>query len=132
MRERMKFAREQSGKNKQKREEKKAQDKKYKQLMEQKKLLEMEEIEKKIEQKKNPKPKAEPEPNIKIVNSGLSEEQIKKMQFDAILQYDTLRKKRKEKKKQEQQVKQYNEDVKNNLKKELGWRDISGIYADCF
>ena len=43
-----------------------------------------------------------------------------------------LRKQRKAKKKQEQQAKEYNENVKKQLKKELGWKDIAGEYANCF
>ena len=131
MRERMKKAREQSGKNKAKKEEEKAQEKKYKELMKQKKLLEMEEIEEKIKKKQQPKK----EPAISIEKpkpKSLTHEDIKKAQFDAILQYDTLRKQRKQKKKQEQQIQQYKKDVENSLKKELGWRDVAGEYADCF
>jgi hypothetical protein len=128
MRERMKKAREQSGKNKAKKEEEKAQEKKYKELMKQKKLLEMEEIEEKLKKKQQPKKEPAPAPAPK----SLTHEDIKKAQFDAILQYDTLRKQRKQKKKQEQQIAQYKKDLENNLKKELGWRDIAGEYADCF
>ena len=130
MRERMKKAREQSGKNKAKKEEEKAQEKKYKELMKQKKLLEMEEIEEKL--KKKQQPKKEPAPAPAPAPKSLTHEDIKNAQFDAILQYDTLRKQRKQKKKQEQQIQQYKKDVENSLKKELGWRDVAGEYADCF
>jgi len=133
MRERMKKAREQSGKNKAKKEEEKAQEKKYKELMKQKKLLEMEEIEEKL--KKKQQPKKEPAISIEApapAPKSLTHEDIKNAQFDAILQYDTLRKQRKQKKKQEQQIQQYKKDVENSLKKELGWRDVAGEYADCF
>lgn len=133
MRERMKKAREQSGKNKAKKQEEKAQEKKYKELMKQKKLLEMEEIEEKIKKKQQPKKESEPAISIeKPKPKSLTHEDIKKAQFDAILQYDTLRKQRKQKKKQEQQIQQYKKDVENSLKKELGWRDVAGEYADCF
>ena len=130
MRERMKKAREQSGKNKAKKQEEKAQEKKYKELMKQKKLLEMDEIEEKIKKKKEPK--KEPAPAPAPIPKGLSRDELKQAQFDAILQYETLRKQRKAKKKQEEQIKQYKIDVENSLKKELGWRDIAGEYADCF
>ena len=126
MRERMKYAREQSGKNKTKREEKKEQERKYKELMEKKKQLDMEDTEERIKKKSEPKKQPKPPP------SSISIEDVRKAQFDAIVQYETIRKARKQKKKQEQQIKQYNEDVKTNLKKELGWREISGEYADCF
>ena len=132
MRERMKKAREQSGKNKAKKQEEKAQEKKYKELMKQKKLLEMDEIEEKIKKKKEPKKEPEPAPAPIPTPKGLSREELKQAQFDAILQYETLRKQRKAKKKQEEQIKQYKQDVENSLKKELGWRDIAGEYADCF
>ena len=133
MRERMKKAREQSGKNKAKKEEEKAQEKKYKELMKQKKLLEMEEIEEKIKKKQQPKKESDPAISIeKPKPKSLTHEDIKKAQFDAILQYDTLRKQRKQKKKQEQQIQQYKKDVENSLKKELGWRDVAGEYAGCF
>ncbi len=124
MRERMKKAREQSGKNKAKKQEEKAQEKKYKELMKQKKLLEMDEIEEKIKKKKEPK--KEPAPAPAPAPKGLSREELKQAQFDAILQYETLRKQRKAKKKQEEQIKQYKQDVENSLKKKLGWRDIAG------
>jgi len=132
MRERMKKAREQSGKNKAKKQEEKAQEKKYKELMKQKKLLEMDEIEEKIKKKKEPKKEPEPAPAPAPAPKGLSRDELKQAQFDAILQYETLRKQRKAKKKQEQQIEQYKKDVENSLKKELGWRDIAGEYADCF
>ena len=126
MRERMKYAREQSGKNKTKREEKKEQERKYKELMEKKKQLDMEDTEERI--KKKTEPKKEPKPQ----QPSISIEDVRKAQFDAIVQYETIRKARKQKKKQEQQIKQYNEDVKTNLKKELGWKDIAQEYQDCF
>jgi len=126
MRERMKYAREQSGKNKKKKEEERAKEKKYKELMEKKKELDMEETEQRIKNKN--KPKEPPKP----VKAQISREDLKQAQLDAIIQYETLRKARKAKKKEQERIKQYNEDVKTNLKKELGWRDIAGEYADCF
>lgn len=129
MRERMLKVRAESGKNKAKREEQKAKEKKYKELMEKKKELEMEEVEKKLKQRSQPKEEVKP---VIHQNIGISKEDLQKAQFEAIVQYETLRKKRKEKKKQEAQIKQYNEDVKTNLKKELGWREVAGPYANCF
>lgn len=128
MRERMLKVRQMSGKNKQKKEEQKAKEQKYKELMEKKKDLEMEEVEEKIKKKSQPKPvvpKPPPQPVI-------TKQQIKDIQLEAIMQYDGLRKQRKAKKKQEQQVKEYNENVKKQLKKELGWKDVAGEYANCF
>lgn len=126
MRERMKYAREQSGKNKAKKQEEKAKEKKYNDLMKQKKLLDMEETEERI--KKKSQPKTEPKP----IQAQISKEALKQAQFEAIVQYETIRKARKAKKREQQQIKQYEEDVKTNLKKELGWRDVAGVYADCF
>lgn len=125
MRERMAQVRAQSGKNKAKKEEEKAQEARYKELMKKKKELEMQEVEEKLKQKKEPKPVSEtPKPK------GLTMDDLRKAQFEAIAQYDTLRKKRKEEKKQKQKVQQYHQDVKNNLRKELAWRDVAGEYAD--
>lgn len=126
MRERMKYAREQSGKNKKKKEEERAKEKKYKELMEKKKELDMEETEQRIKNKN--KPKEPPKP----VKAQISKEDLKQAQLEAIIQYETLRKARKAKKKEQERIKQYNEDVKTNLKRELNWRDIAGEYADCF
>lgn len=128
MRERMLKVREMSGKNKQKKQEQKAKEQKYKELMEKKKELEMEEVEEKLKKKAQPKtekPKPPPQP-------ALTKQDIKDIQLEAIMQYDGLRKQRKAKKKQEQQAKEYNENVKKQLKKELGWKDIAGEYANCF
>jgi len=125
-RERMKKAREQSGKNKAKKQEERAKEKKYNDLMKQKKLLDMEETEERI--KKKSQPKTQPKP----IQAQISKEALKQAQFEAIVQYETIRKARKAKKREQQQIKQYEEDVKTNLKKELGWRDVAGVYADCF
>lgn len=129
MRERMLKVRAESGKNKAKREEEKAKEKKYKELMEKKKELDMEEVEQKLKKRSQPKEEVKP---IIHQNIGISKEDLEKAQLNAIIQYETLRKKRKEKKKQEKQIQQYNEDVTTNLKKELGWRDVAGPYANCF
>ena len=126
MRERMKYAREQSGKNKKKKEEEKAKERKYKELMEKKKELDMEETEQRIKNKN--KPKEPPKP----VKAQISREDLKQAQLEAIIQYETIRKARKAKKKEQERIKQYNEDVKTNLKRELGWRDIAQEYQDCF
>ena len=130
MRERMLKVREMSGKNKQKKQEQKAKEQKYKELMEKKKELEMEEVEEKLKKKAHsegakPKPAPAPQP-------ALTKQDIKDLQLEAIMQYDGLRKQRKAKKKQEQQAKEYTENVKKQLKKELGWKDIAGEYANCF
>ena len=129
MRERMLKVREMSGKNKQKKQEQKAKEQKYKELMEKKKELEMEEVEEKLKKKAQPKTeKPKPPPP----QPALTKQDIKDIQLEAIMQYDGLRKQRKAKKKQEQQAKEYNENVKKQLKKELGWKDIAGEYANCF
>ncbi len=129
MRERMLKVRQMSGKNKQKKQEQKAKEQKYKELMEKKKDLEMEEVEEKLKKKSEPKPTPKPKPPPQ---PALTKQDIKDIQLEAIMQYDGLRKQRKAKKKQEQQVKEYTENVKKQLKKELGWKDVAGEYANCF
>jgi len=130
LRERLKKAREVSQKNKSKRDEERAKEQRYKELMQQKKELEMEEVEERL-RKKN-QPKQEKAEKVEKGMTGLTMEDLKKAQFEAIAQYDQLRKQRKQKKKQEQAVKDYKEQVTTNLKRELGWRDVAGPYADCF
>lgn len=130
LRERLKKAREVSQKNKSKRDEERAKEQRYKELMQQKKDLEMEEVEERL-RKKN-QPKQEKAEKVEKGMTGLTMEDLKKAQFEAIAQYDQLRKQRKQKKKQEQAVKDYKEQVTTNLKRELGWRDVAGPYADCF
>ena len=128
MAERMRKVRLEAGKNKAKKEEERAKEQKHKELMKKKRDMEIEEIEEKIKKKSQPQAQTPQKPQVQ----GLTKEDIEKAQFDAILKYDTLRKQRKAKKKQEQQVKQYQEDVKKNLQKELSWRDVAGEYAGCF
>lgn len=136
MRERMKYARAQAYKNKVKKQEERDKETKYKELMKKKRDMEMEEVEEKIKSKSTAK-QAKQESNISVVKSNSQNvtqyrEVLKQAQLDAIVEYEKLRKARKQKKKQEQQVQEYNNAVKENIKKELGWRDVAGIYADCF
>tara|TARA_R100000951_G_scaffold60621_1_gene50903 strand:+ start:155 stop:931 length:777 start_codon:yes stop_codon:yes gene_type:complete len=133
MRERMKHARATAYKNKEKKQEEKDKEVKYKQLMKKKRDMEMEEVEEKI--KKKNEPKQEVKQNDKQNdnhNINKYKDVLKQAQFEAIVEYEKIRKSRKAKKKQEQQVQDYNNAVKENIKKELGWRDVAGIYADCF
>lgn len=129
MSERMKKVRLEAGKNKSKKQEERAKDQKHKELLKAKRDMEIEEIETKIKEKS--KPKAEKPAHVPAPSS-FTKEDLEKAQFEAILRYDTLRKERKAKKKQEKQVQQYHQDVKENLKKELTWRDVAGPYSDCF
>lgn len=136
MRERMKYARAQAYKNKVKKQEERDKETKYKELMKKKRDMEMEEVEEKIKSKSTAK-QAKQESNISVVKSNSQNvsqyrEVLKQAQLDAIVEYEKLRKARKLKKKQEQQVHDYNNAVKENIKKELGWREVAGIYADCF
>ena len=129
MSEGMKKVRLEAGKNKTKKQEERAKEQKHKALLKAKRDMEIEEIEEKIKKKSQPKEQKSPAP---APAPSFTKEDLEKASFEAILKYDTLRKERKAKKKQEQQVKQYQEDVKTNLKKELGWRDVAGVYSDCF
>ena len=147
MRERMKHARATAYKNKEKKKAEKDKEVKYKQLMKQKRDMEMEEIEEKIKNKKDKK--VEFKEDISVLKSKIDcagqtkveknneniskyKDVLKQAQLSAIVEYEKIRKERKQKKKQEKQVEEYHENVKLNLKKELGWREISGIYQDCF
>ncbi len=134
MSERMKKVRLQAHKNKAKKDEERAKEAKHKELLKAKRDMEIEEMEAKIKRKPSPQPKEDkgaplPRTDTRI---GLTREDIEKAQFEAIMKYETLRKERKAKKKQAQQVENYHKEVKENLKKELGWRDVAGPYADCF
>lgn len=150
MRERMKHARATAYKNKEKKQAEKDKELKYKKLLKQKRDMEIEEIEEKIQKKNNKsvKPqvaslKEDKEVNRETPNKGevkvnhneninKYKDVLKQAQFEAIAEYEKIRKARKEKKKQEKQVQEYHETVKQNLKKELSWRDVAGEYADCF
>ena len=129
MAERMRKVRLEAGKNKTKKQEERAKEQKHKELLKAKRDMEIEEIEAKIKKKSQPKEEKPPAP---APAPSFTKEDLERASFEAILKYDTLRKERKAKKKQEQQVKQYQEDVKTNLKKELGWREVAGPYANCF
>ena len=129
MSERMKKVRLQAHKNKAKKHEEKAKEEKHKELMKAKRDMEIEEIEEKIKKKSQPKKDHPPPP---APTQSFTKEDLEKAQFEAIMKYDTLRKERKAKKKQAQQVEQYHNEVKENLKKELGWRDVAGVYQNCF
>jgi hypothetical protein len=113
--------------NKSKRDEERAKEQRYKELMKQKKELEMEEVEERL-RKKN-QPKQETAEKVAKPPSGLTMDDLKKASFEAIAQYDELRKQRKKKKKEEQAVQDYNQQVTTNLKRELGWREVAGPYA---
>jgi len=132
MSERMKKVRLQAHKNKAQKDEEKAKVVKHKELLKAKRDMEIEEIEAKIKKKSQPKEdKGAPLPRTDT-RIGVTREEMEKAQFEAIMRYDTLRKERKAKKKQAQQVENYHKEVKANLQKELGWRDVAGVYADCF
>ena len=116
MSERMKKVRLEAGKNKAKKDEEKAKDKT------------------KIKRAQSGEPKKETpkSPPVSSVAPSITRADIERAQFEAIAKYETLRKERKQKKKTEQAVKQYHEDVKTNLQKELSWRDVAGPYSNCF
>tara|TARA_R110000824_G_scaffold52646_2_gene145916 strand:- start:102 stop:872 length:771 start_codon:yes stop_codon:yes gene_type:complete len=132
MRERMAKVRAESGKNKAKKDEERAKEARYKELMKKKKEFDMEEVEEKIKKKAQPKPepRSEPAPAPAPAPKGLTMQDLQKAQFEAIAQYDTLRKKRKAEKKQKQKVEQYHQDASSKLRKELEWRNVAGEYAD--
>jgi len=123
MRERLAKARQQVGKNKQHKQEEKAKEEKYKQLKKQTRDIKIKEMEQKVNQKDIPKPKPQP---------TLTKEDIKEAQLDAIVAYETIRKKRKAKKKEEQMVEQHKKELQNLVKKELGWQNVAGRFSNCY
>lgn len=128
MRERLAKARAQVGKNRSQKQEEKAKEKKYQQLKKQTRDLKIKEMEQKVIQKDTPTPST-PMPTPK---PALTKEEIKDIQLNAIMEYDGLRKKRKAKKKEEQMIEQHKQELKNLVKKELGWQDVSGKWSNCY
>jgi hypothetical protein len=103
---------------------KKIQADKDKELMKKKKIIEEREIEEKMIQHELP-----PEKRKK---NGFSKSDIEEIQLDAIVKYETLRKQRKEKKRQEALVQQEKQNIRNTVKQQLGYKEVSGIYSGCF
>lgn len=125
MRERLVKARAQVGKGRAKKQEEKAKEQKHKELMKKKRDMEIAEMEKKISQKDTPVPTPKP---VKAI----TKEDIKEAQLEAIMSYDAIRKKRKAKKKEEQMVEQHKQELKNLVKKELGWQHTAGRWSNCY
>lgn len=125
MRERLVKARAQVGKNRSKKQEEKAQEQKYQQLKKQTRELKIKEMEQKVNQKDTPTPVPTPKP-------ALTKEEIKEIQLNAIMEYDGLRKRRKAKKKEEQMVEAHKQELKNLVKKELGWQSTAGKWSNCY
>jgi hypothetical protein len=103
---------------------KKIQDDKKKELMKKKQIIEEREIEEKIIQHSLPPQQRK--------RNGFSKSDIEEIQLDAITKYETLRKQRKEKKRQEQLVEQEKQNLRNTIKQQLGYKEVSGIYSGCF
>jgi len=125
MRERLAKARAQVGKNRSKIQEDKAKEKKYQQLKKQTRDLKIKEMEQKVIEQDTPVPVPTPKP-------ALTKEEIKDIQLNAIMEYDGLRKKRKAKKKEEQMIEQHKQELKNLVKKELGWQSEAGKWSNCY
>lgn len=125
MRERLAKARAQVGKNRSQKQEEKAKEKKYQQLKKQTRDLKIKEMEQKVIQKDTPTPVPTPKP-------ALTKEEIKDIQLNAIMEYDGLRKKRKAKKKEAQMVEAHRQELKNLVKKELGWESTAGKWSNCY
>lgn len=130
MRERLVKARAQVGKNRSKKQEEKAQEQKYQQLKKQTRELKIKEMEQKVNQKDTPTPT--PSTPLPTPKPALTKEEIKEIQLNAIMEYDGLRKKRKAKKKEEQMVEQHKQELKNLVKKELGWQTTAGKWSNCY
>lgn len=124
MRQRLIKTRANIGKNKEKKQEEKDKVEKHKTLMNKKRDMEMEEVEEKIIEKAKPKEQQK--------NTGFTREEMKEAQLEAIMEYDALRKKRKAKKNEEKMVQKHKEDLKNLVRKELGWQETAGKYSGCY
>tara|TARA_R110001592_G_scaffold275751_2_gene542853 strand:- start:445 stop:1164 length:720 start_codon:yes stop_codon:yes gene_type:complete len=125
MRERLAKARQQVGKNKQQKQDEKVKEQKYKQLKKQTRDIKIKEMEEKVNNKDIPT-------LVKAVKPTLTKEDIKEAQLDAIVAYETIRKKRKAKKKEEQMVEQHKQELQNLVKKELGWQNVAGRFSNCY
>ena len=110
---------------------KRKQKKRNQQLKKQTRDLKIKEMEQKVIQKDTPTPST-PAEGTPTPKPALTKEEIKDIQLNAIMEYDGLRKKRKAKKKEEQMIEQHKQELKNLVKKELGWQDVSGKWSNCY
>jgi len=124
MRERLIKTRANIGKNKEKKKEEKDKVEKHKTLMKKKRDMEIEEVEEKIIEKAKPKEQQK--------KNGFTREEMKEAQLDAIMEYDALRKSRKAKKNEEKMVQKQKEELKNLVRREMGWEETAGKYSGCY
>tara|TARA_R110002126_G_scaffold156579_1_gene304015 strand:- start:145 stop:939 length:795 start_codon:yes stop_codon:yes gene_type:complete len=99
-------------------------------LMKQKEDLDLELLEEEVSDKQEEVSQLK-QPVEKKNKKGLTPEEIKQIQLDAILEYDTLRKSRKAKKNEAKMVQAEKEKLKQNLQMEMkqGWQATAGKWS---
>lgn len=96
-------------------------------LMKQKEELDLELLEEEVSDKQEEVSQLK-QPVEKKNKKGLTPEEIKQIQLDAILEYDTLRKSRKAKKNEAKMIQAEKDQLKQNLQMEMkaGWETVAG------
>ena len=97
-----------------------------------KELEDEEEVPEKVQEQAKPidipqtKPKPQPQQQF------ITRDDLEKAQLNTLVAYEQMRKARKEEKKKKQQEQEYQDQVKQTIKKINGWSDTAGIYQNCF
>ena len=99
-------------------------------LMKQKEELDLELLEEEVSDKQEEVSQLK-QPVEKKNKKGLTPEEIKQIQLDAILEYDTLRKSRKAKKNEAKMIQAEKDQLKHNLQMEMkqGWETTAGKWS---
>ena len=99
-------------------------------LLKQKEDLDLELLEEEVSDKQEEVSQLK-QPVEKKNKKGLTPEEIKQIQLDAILEYDTLRKSRKAKKNEAKMIQAEKEKLKQNLQMEMkqGWETTAGKWS---
>ncbi len=101
--------------------------KKKKQLLIEKEQLEVNELEEQVKTKST-----KPIQKVEYIN-GLTKEDLYTAQLEAITKYDAVRKAEKKKKKEQAMIEREKKEMLNKIQHaQNGWRDVAGIYKDCF
>ena len=99
-------------------------------LLKQKEELDLELLEEEVSDKQEEVTQLK-QPVEKKNKKGLTPEEIKQIQLDAILEYDTLRKSRKAKKNEAKMIQAEKDQLKHNLQMEMkqGWETTAGKWS---
>tara|TARA_R110000824_G_scaffold205325_2_gene390150 strand:+ start:191 stop:949 length:759 start_codon:yes stop_codon:yes gene_type:complete len=99
-------------------------------LLKQKEELDLELLEEEVSDKQEEVSQLK-QPVEKKNKKGLTPEEIKQIQLDAILEYDTLRKSRKAKKNEAKMIQAEKDQLKHNLQMEMkqGWETTAGKWS---